>query len=334
MLPIALTQRNDEDWVRIADKGSMSRCEAPNRTCYDNGKVYRSEHMRQIVASLGVHRLVFTKVRRPQGHGKIEAFNRSVRSQFLSELQASRLHTLSELNEAFNAWVDLEYNRKIHSETQQTPLDRWRVGIDKIRYAEEEAIRQAFLWKEIRSADKTGVFSLLGTRYQVGPTLAKRRFELRFDPEALHEVEVWVQGQFAERVKPLQILPWRRPKPKDDSPKPSSCEPAKPIADWLGHLVRKARDDSPLPRALQVAQCPAQVRADADSKMIQLLSDCVDEAVSDEPCAREFLHRYGPFDYHVAQVTLEELLSRGERSDRHLSFYLKAIRGAHKGRQP
>src|SRR5262249_113134 len=92
------------------------------RACYyDNGQVYRSHHMRQIIATLGIHRLVFTQKRRPEGHGKIEALNRLIRSAFLAELKSSRIETLDALNEAFLAWMDVDYNRRPHSEAREAP---------------------------------------------------------------------------------------------------------------------------------------------------------------------------------------------------------------------
>jgi putative transposase len=154
--------------------------------------------MKQIVAELEIHRVIFTKPRRPEGHGKIEAFNRFIRSAFLAELKASNITTLDELNEAFLAWADLEYNSKVHGETQEKPINRWRKAAEKKRFAEEEQLRQAFLWKETRTTDKAGLLSLLGIRYQVGPLLAKKKVQVRFDPEApfSKESESLDQGLF------------------------------------------------------------------------------------------------------------------------------------------
>lgn len=86
----------------------------PKRVYYDNGRVYRAGHMRHIVATLGIHAIVFTKAYRPEGHGKIEAFNRLAKAAFVAEVKASSIRTLDELNEAFLAWMDLEYNRRTH----------------------------------------------------------------------------------------------------------------------------------------------------------------------------------------------------------------------------
>ena len=51
------------------------------RVYYDNGSVYRAHHMKHIVAALGVHGMVFTKVRRPQGHGLCAAAHRPCYAQ-------------------------------------------------------------------------------------------------------------------------------------------------------------------------------------------------------------------------------------------------------------
>src|SRR5580704_10368893 len=53
--------------------------------------------------------------------------------------------TLAVLNEATQAWAELDYNRKIHSETGQTPLARWLAGPDVTRPSPDSAaLRLAF----------------------------------------------------------------------------------------------------------------------------------------------------------------------------------------------
>ncbi len=183
------------------------------RLYYDNAQVYRSGHMKQIAAALGIERIVYTQRYRPMGHGKIEAWNRLAKRSFIAEVAASKIATLTELNEAFTAWVSKEYNTGIHGETGQTPVDRWRTGIDSIRYADEEDIRVAFLWKERRKADKSGLLSLHGVKYQVGPELAGRYVDVLYDPQDMLEIEVQRDGRLQERVRPFEVAPWRRPRP-------------------------------------------------------------------------------------------------------------------------
>jgi hypothetical protein len=298
----------------------------PRRVYYDNGAVYRSHHMRHIAAGLGLQPIVFTRTYRPMGHGKIEALNRLIRSAFLAELKSSAITTLDALNEAFLAWGDLDYNRVVHSETGEAPLVRWRSHIERIEYADEARLRDAFLWSEKRTPDKAGVVSLFGTRYQVGPPLARRRITLRYDPEQLDEIEAWHQGRFVERVRPLVVHPHRRPRPVPKDPAPPTSELAPPAADYLGHLVQKRRTQGfvePSPRALTEG---AQVkRQENDQAVVDLLAAHLDPRVLDEPTVRSFLDRYGPFDPEKATDLLTQVLQR-EPADHHVLFYLEFLR--------
>lgn len=316
--------REDLPILELVFRRAVQRWGKPRRLYYDNGLVYRAGHMHQIIASLGCHRIIYTQSYRPMGHGKIEAVNRSVRGQFLAELKVSPVRTLDELNEAFSAWVDLEYNAKVHSETEQRPIDRWRQGCDRVQYAEQEVIRQAFVWKELRTPDKTGVFSLLGTRYQVGPGLGRHRIEVRFDPEAMHEVEVWQGNKFVERTRPLQIQAHRRPTARQQEQHETQAPAKAPVANWLGHLVDKHRKQS------LVESTPAmthqQQREAADFELLALLEQRLAPGAFDKAAAQELLQRFGPFDPLAAAAALDAHLARGIPLDQHVGFYVDLIR--------
>lgn len=318
--------REDLPILELVLRRAIQRWGVARRVYYDNAQVYRAHHMLQIVAAFSMHKIIYTQDYRPEGHGKIEAFNRAARGQFLSELKASKITTLDQLNEAFRAWVDLFYNAKPHTETGEPPLLRWKAGADGIKYAEEEALRQAFLWKETRTPDKAGVFSLLGIQYQAGPGHARRKFQVRFDPEAMHEVELWRNDKFLERARPLQIGPHRRPHvPAQLPPAQSPALSAK--ADWLGHLVKKHREQSPVP-----VPPPSHLdkRAAADQAVIDLLAQRLDAAAFDEAAARDWLARFGPLDPDATQAALEHALAGGLPRDQHvrvtLDFILSTVR--------
>lgn len=286
--------------------------------------------MAQIVGTLGIHRIIFTTAYRPEGHGKIEALNRYIRSAFLSELAASKIATLDGLNEAFVAWMRLEYNERVHSETGQKPRERYSQDVDHIRYAEEEKLRQAFLWKEARTADKAGVFSLLGTRFQICSVLRKRKVEVRFDPEALQEVEVWQDDAFVERSRPLDVQAHRRPLAAP-TPVAPPAQPSEPTVDWLEHLVdvdRKEGFVEPKPR-VHAERLRAERRV-RDLAVADLLRQRLDEGVFDAEVIQAWLDRFGPLDPEPFQSALDELLTR-ERNDHHVHHYLDAVRAQLQG---
>lgn len=301
--------REDLPVLERVFREALRRCGVPKRCYYDNGAVYRSHHMRQVIAVVGIHGLAFTRPYRPMGHGKIEAFNRLVRASLLSEVRAAKLTTLDQLNDALQAWIDRIYHRAIHSETEQTPLDRWNAATS-ITWVDETRLHDAFQWRERRTADKSGVLSLHGVRYQVGPALARRRLELRYDPDALDVIDVWFDGRFAERARPLQIEPWRRPYAPVAPPTPAAP------ADFLGRLMADHAAERPAP----IEPLPVDPAAD----LLDLLRDHVDPAVLDEAIVRDAVARFGPFDPERAAEVLDRLAAHHPR-DLHVRFWLDAL---------
>ncbi|MBC8425336.1 DDE-type integrase/transposase/recombinase [bacterium] len=296
----------------------------PRRVYYDNGAVYRSGHMAQVVAELGIERIVFTQPYRPMGHGKIEALNRYIRSSFLAELKASSITTLDSLNEAFAAWAD-QYNSRPHSETGEAPKVRYQRGLHKLRFVDEQQLRQAFLWKETRKADKAGVLTLLGRRFQVSARLAGTKLELRFDPEHLEQVEVWHDGLFVERIGPLQITAHRRPK---DPGIKADTSPVEPTGDWLGHLVQQRREQGFVePTPAQLAERQRAARAEQDDDVVAVLLRLLDDDALDARAAHAWLDRFGPLDPGHVEAELSARLALGERPDRHVTEILDALRG-------
>ena len=139
--------RTDLPTLELSFREALRRCGVPKRVYYDNGGPYKSHHMRQVVAVLSNQEPIYTVPYRPEGHGKIEAFNRYCRAAFVEEVKASTISTLDELNTAFRAWRDLKYNRREHGETGQTPWDRWRANPERIATVDERVLTEAFLFR-------------------------------------------------------------------------------------------------------------------------------------------------------------------------------------------
>jgi transposase InsO family protein len=76
--------KGDLPALELVMRRCFQRWGKPRKVYYDNALVYRSRHMKQIVAELGLHPIIFTKRYRPMGHGKVEALNRLIRSEFRS----------------------------------------------------------------------------------------------------------------------------------------------------------------------------------------------------------------------------------------------------------
>ena len=103
--------------------------------------------------------------------GKVERFFRTVRDQFLVEIQGRDGLDLPELNRLFSAWLEVVYHRRVHSETGQTPLARFETA-GAPALPTPALLREAFLWSQERTVTKTATVSLHANQYEVDPALA------------------------------------------------------------------------------------------------------------------------------------------------------------------
>ena len=69
----------------------------------------------------------------PYQNAKQEAFWGPVEGRLIAMLEDVPDLTLAVLNEATQAWVEYEYNRKIHSEIGQAPITRFLAGPEVTR---------------------------------------------------------------------------------------------------------------------------------------------------------------------------------------------------------
>ena len=206
----------------------------PKAVYVDNGSPFVSGQLLRACAVLGI-RLIHSTPGRPEGRGKIERVFRTVREQMLVELEDRPAASLDDLNRVFQSWVEQVYHRRVHSETGQTPLERF-LGQNPPTLPSELALAGAFRWSERRTVSKTGTVSMHGNTYEVDPELAGRQVDLVFDPLELADVAVQIDGRHVGLAIALQIK--RHVHPRAQPPTP----PAEPTGiDYLD-LIEKRHD--------------------------------------------------------------------------------------------
>ena len=116
----------------------------PRSAMSDNGPAMVAKEVCEGLARLGILHET-TLPYSPAQNGKIENLWAQVEGRLMAMLEDVPDLTLAVLNEATQAWAEWEYNRKIHSETGQTPLARWLAGPDVTRPSPDStALRLAF----------------------------------------------------------------------------------------------------------------------------------------------------------------------------------------------
>jgi putative transposase len=140
----------------------------PRSLLSDNGSAMLAAETTQGLLELGIHHRT-TLAYSPHQNGKQEVLWAQVEGRLLPMLEGAQDLTLDFLNEATQAWIELEYNRALHSELGCSPLERFlkdrSVGLES---PSAEELRRAFRATFIRTQRRSdGTVSLLGRRFEV-----------------------------------------------------------------------------------------------------------------------------------------------------------------------
>jgi putative transposase len=217
-----------EDTLRLeaALRAGFAARGLPGALYVDNGSPFISRQLERCLATPGI-RLTHSRPGQPQGRGKIERVFRTVREQFLVELDTrGGAGDLEELNRLFGAWVEGVYHHRVHSETGQTPMERFLAGEVPPRLPTPAELREAFLWAEHRQVTKQAMVSLFGNRYQVDPALVGATVELVFDPFDLGHIQVRYQQRPMGAAVPFQLGRHVHPHATPDPAQPLTPRPS------------------------------------------------------------------------------------------------------------
>ena len=188
----------------------------------------------------------------PYQNGKQEAFWGQVEGRLLPMLEGVKDLTLEQLNEATQAWIELEYNRKIHDETGQRPVDRFVSCSNILRPAPSaERLHYAFTQKSSRSQRQSdGTISLFGIRYEIPDRYrALKYITIRFarwDRRRVYLIDAERDTELCrlyplDKQKNADGVRRRRAdvQPQAEAPEPTSC-----MAPLLADLVAQMRATS------------------------------------------------------------------------------------------
>jgi len=194
----------DEKLPRLEDcfRQAVLKYGLPDKIYVDNGAVYRAG---QFLLVLLEH--LVRKIHHPPFQawckGKIEALMKAL-LKFQTEAALAGMKTLAELNSALWAWVEIEHNNKIHSQTGETPRQRFFAGFEKRparRITDLEKFNNSFLWKINRVVDPTGKIHFSTNVYTATGIPPGTPLILRYNPFNLSEIYLFENGQCKQVFK-------------------------------------------------------------------------------------------------------------------------------------
>ena len=296
----------------------------PKKVYFDNGKVYSSSQMRSTCAYLGIQP-IYARPYSPEGKGKVERFLGYVTSSFIPELKKHPAKNLEELNQLFLAWVERRHNQKLHSELGKPPLETWMENIERIRFASDDEVRKAFLFKEDRMVSKARTIKLMGKYYEVLPLLVNKKVEVRYHPQDLSSVLIFHKGDFFQKAYPLKPTTHvgRKEDVEEDQPRDTKVnyletllkehkKAQKEELPGLNLLKRTSDGRFTLPELLSLLDKNGLCLSSYEKEQI---THCFDT--------------FGPFNKELAEKAVEmaiELKGKGQ----HISFYMDKIVQIHK----
>lgn len=179
----------------------------PRALLSDNGSAMIARETTEGLARLSVVHQT-TLPYSPYQNGKQESFWNPVEGRLLPMLEGESDLTLALLNQATQAWVELDYHHQIHSETGQMPITRWLEGPSVARACPSaDELRLAFTAHVTRSQRRSdGTVTLDGIRFEIPARFRHlRKLALRY--AAWDRTHVWLTdertGAVLTRVFPL-----------------------------------------------------------------------------------------------------------------------------------
>jgi putative transposase len=184
-------------------------CGIPEVLYTDNGSDFTSKHLEQVAVDLKI-RLIFSTPGKPQGRGRVERFFRTLNEMFLCDLdgytrRSSRKPrlTLGQLEGLFRTFLLEVYQKRVSSEGQLAPSERWEHGGFLPRMPESLEQLDLLLMQEVRARKvrRDGIH-FQSLRY-LSLTLAAYVGEdvtIRFDPRDMGEIRVFHRDRFLCRA--------------------------------------------------------------------------------------------------------------------------------------
>ena len=179
----------------------------PRALLTDNGGAMIAEEVTAGLLRLGiVHEK--TLPYSPYQNGKQECFWASLEGRLVEMLAGVRELSLALLNEATQAWVEIEYNRRTHREISCSPVERFARSSDVLRTSPSSStLRDAFRMEGSRKQRQSdGTISVEGVRFELpGRYRHFRKVSVRYARWDLSRVDL-IDARSGTILSPLYPL--------------------------------------------------------------------------------------------------------------------------------
>lgn len=255
-----------------------------------------------------------------EGRGACERFNRTIKEQFESEVRGrDELLTLDELNAYHEAWLAERYHRDIHSETGQTPKERFEENLIIKPAPNLERIDELLRIRQRSKVHKKwSTVEVKGNRYVVEPSLRGRHVYSLYDPFDFEYVLIEFDGRIIQRAY--------KQKPGEKPPQPPTEKNRPDSTDYLA-ILRDDFEKRTLDELSALRLRPPNTAAElTQSEFEALLENCCDRVLSqnEKIQMRKYFRKLRPLDPTATRLTLEGAARRLGKA-LHIGIYLETL---------
>ena len=243
------------------------------------------------------------------------------------------MQTLPELNKLFWAWLEVDYQQRVHSTTGVAPLTRWRDHIGNfLRSVGEKELLELFLWQVNRTVNKVGLVSVQGLEFEVDPPLHNRQVEVRYNPFDLASVHIYYQGRFFQKALPAKISRWNlAAKAKTGLPPPATPTGVKPLQQLATqHHTQKQQHV----QQLVGAKAPASQAVLTLPEFIHAIASALGKKADafhrrEIEAMQTFFATYQPLRVDAVGIAMAKAALTYGITPQHIDVYLEAIKAVH-----
>ena len=147
---------------------ALMRRGLPRALMTDNGSAMTSDEFRSGLGRLGITHET-TLPYSPHQNAKVENFWARLEGRAMAMFEGVKSPSLTLLNDATFAWVEMEYNREVHGETNEAPTARFLGGKSVLRPSPPaQQLRDAFRIDERRTQRRgDGTVVIGGVRFEL-----------------------------------------------------------------------------------------------------------------------------------------------------------------------
>lgn len=182
-------------------KSAVSKYGRPKLFNFDNGSAYKNKQMELLAARIG-SALNYCQPYTPTSKAKIERWFRTLKDQWMAELDMNSIKDPGALRESLFSYVH-QYNLRMHSSLDgKSPQDRFFSEPEYITRLDEDTLQKAFLLQIQRRVSADSVVIIDHKEYEVDFRFAKQRICLRYSADLKEIYVVEADGS----LSPIKLL--------------------------------------------------------------------------------------------------------------------------------